>query len=319
MVNYVLGVDVGGTKILIGLMDGQHNLIEPRSFPTGTANQQAVIASISDAIEIYIANLAQKPAAIGLGLAGYVNAAAGIWEDAMNLRIEDPVPICDMFSKLFDIPVFADNDVRTATMAEIQMGAGQRTKDFIYINIGTGIAAGMVCGGHLIRGVSNYAGELGHMVSGTWERGCKCGRKGCLEPMASGGGIIQAAKEGLKHYPNSSLKGFNIHAGIVYKEAEKGDELARMIAEDAIRALEESVVNLVNLLNPSLIVFGGGALEQGLIFSRVKRYVYENSLPAAAQALEDICLSVLNPAEVGVMGACILAKHKLEEGVTQHA
>lgn len=163
----------------------------------------------------------------------------------------------------------------------------------------------------MIRGASNYAGEIGHMVSGSETHMCKCGRVGCLEPMISGGGIINMALAGVKDHPESALAASaadgSLNAGTVFRAAEQGDALAAAIAEQGIHALEVTVVNLVNLLNPRLLVFGGGALEKEIILGRVRAYVYANALPVVAKGLADIRLSALDPKMVGLMGAGCLA------------
>jgi len=311
----VMGIDVGGSKILIGLM-GEHNMIiEPRSYPTGTTNQESVVRSILDAVEQYWEAIAfiHKPAAIGIGLVGHVSTRKGIWRSSISLKIDEPVAICDILRSRYWTPAFADNDVHAATLAELQYGAGQKVDDFIYINIGMGIVAGLVSGGKLIRGASNYAGEVGHMRSNqVIGPDCKCGRHGCLEPMISGGGILRYAKLLLQDYPNSTLQEYDengtLHAGIIYNEARNGDVLSMLIVDYAVSALQETLVNLVNLLNPSMIVYGGGAIPSDINLDIIKTYVYENALPVAARALKDICISTLDPRSVGLLGACTIAR-----------
>ena len=314
----VLGIDVGGTKILIGLLDEKNTIIEQRRYPTVSTNQKTVITSVFDAIEHYRETVASvhDPVAAGIGLVGHVNTQTGVWENSISLKINDPVPICETLEKKYKIPFFADNDVHAATLAEIRFGAGKQVKDFIYMSIGTGIAAGIVCNGQLVRGASNYAGEVGHMtVSNISGPVCKCNRQGCIEPVVSGGGIVRSAVSLLEQYPDSALKGFydsnTLHAGVVYDEAEKGDKLSLLIVDNVINALEETLTNLVNLLNPAMIVFGGGALSQKLILGQIKDNIYKNALPVAVRALNEICISGLDANTLGLLGACTLA---LKEG-----
>jgi len=311
----VLGIDVGGSKIQIGLLGEQYMIIEPRSYPIGLGNQEVVIQSILDAIDQYWGAIAfiHKPAAIGLGLAGLVNARKGVWRNSMSLKINEPVHICDILSSRYWTPAYADNLVYAATLAEMQYGAGQLVDDFIYLNIDSRVSAGLVSGGQLIRGASNYAGKVGHMKSShVVGPDCKCGRSGCLEPMLSGGGILRYAKLLLEDYPNSSLKEYDesgtLNAAVIYNEAKNGDVLSMLIVDYAVGALEETLVNLVNLLNPAMIVYGGSALPTENQLESIKDFVYENALPAATRALKDMCVSTLDAKLVGLLGACMVAR-----------
>ena len=313
---YVLGVDVGGTNIKLSGMNRECIPQRVVLCPT-PACQSEITESIYNAIEEYIEEKAKKPAAIGIGLVGHVNSKDGIWENAINIKITKPVNIRGEILSRFGVPVFIDNDVRMATRAEMSFGAGKTVNDFIYINIGTGIAAGIVSGGRIVGGVCNYAGEIGHMAYGDQTRLCKCGRKGCLEPSVSGGGMVAIAKEEAAQNPISSFAGVvngeSINAGIIYREAKRGDPLAIKITEAAMHSLECAVTDLVNLLNPALIIFGGGAILKEFILKRLTGYVYKNALPVAARGLIGIKVSELDPALLGLIGAGCAAWLGLED------
>jgi glucokinase len=308
---YVLGVDVGGTSIRVSRMNRDCAPQKIMRSPTDTANQIAIIESIYNAIEKYLAEETDKPSSIGMGLVGHINSRDGIWENAINIRINDPVDIRSDILRRFGVPVFIDNDVKMATLAEMIFGAGKIADDFIFINIGTGIAAGIVSERRIIKGVCNYAGEIGHMLYGDKTRTCKCGRKGCVEPSLSGGGIVNIAKEKAAANPGSSfarlVNAGAINSGLVFREAEKGDPIAQSIAEFAMQSLECMVVDLVNLLNPALVVFGGGAVESGFVLNRLTEHVYQNALPVAKKGLKGIQMSNLDPALVGLIGAACAA------------
>jgi glucokinase len=316
MTGYVLGVDVGGTSVKISGMKRDCVPLRVERSPTITTSQAAIIESIYKAIEKYLDREAERPAAAGMGLVGHINSKDGIWENAINIRITEPVNIRADILKKFNLPVFINNDVRMATYAEMTLGAGREAEDFIYINIGTGIAAGIVSNGRIISGVCNYAGEIGHMVYGDPARICKCGRKGCLEPCVSGGGLVNIAREkatadsGCSFTKTAGAENFN--AGLIFREAEKGDSVAADIAETAFHAQESLVTDLVNLLNPALIVFGGGAIEKEFILNRLTEYVYKNALPVAARGLKGIRISEIDPALVGLIGAGCAAWKGLE-------
>jgi len=306
--DYVLGVDVGGTNIHIGKANRDCVPLKVKRYATDARNQEALIAGIMGSMERYLAEAGPPaPRAVGMGLVGHVSVAEGVWENAINISVTRPVPLCATIRAKFGLPAYIDNDVNMAALAEMTFGAGKSHADFAYINIGTGISAGLVSNGKIVTGASNYAGELGHMVCDGEEHVCKCGRKGCLEPLASGGGMIEMAKKAVQSARDSSLARYvqdgSLHAGTIFREAEKGDPIAGSIAEKAMSALENAVVNLVNLMNPSLVVFGGGAIEKDFILNRLTDFVYQNALPVAAKGLQGIRISALDPSLVGLIGA----------------
>jgi len=227
----------------------------------------------------------------------------------MNLPITDPVPLGMQLSGQHGIPVALDNDVHAATLAEMRWGMGTESTDFVYLNVGTGIAAGLVFNGQLLRGTGNYAGEFGHMAVQSEGPLCPCGRRGCVEPMASGGGMLTRVHELLGSFPDSTLHTHtrSLTAQTIFTAAEAGDPLAMKIAGDAVMALSTALTNLVNLLNPEWIVYGGGALSDGWLIERVRVNVERQPLLMTRKSLKGILPSRLNPSQVGLLGAACLA------------
>lgn len=207
--NTVMGVDVGGTKILIGIVRPDGTITHERRYPSQRGAQDAAIAAVKRAVAAYWAEMVEtkvvpKPDAIGLGLVGQVDHRRAVWLFSIATPILEPCPLGQELMQQYQIPVIADNDVHCATLAEIQFGAGRRFRDFVYLNVGTGIAAGLVSDGRLIRGHQNNAGEVGHIVANI-DVPCKCGRTGCIETYASGGGMIRHARALMEQYPDSVL------------------------------------------------------------------------------------------------------------------
>ena len=168
--NTVMGVDVGGTKILIGIVRPDGTITHERRYPSQRGAQDAAIAAVKRAVAAYWAEMVEtkvvpKPDAIGLGLVGQVDHRRAVWLFSIATPILEPCPLGQELMQQYQIPVIADNDVHCATLAEIQFGAGRRFRDFVYLNVGTGIAAGLVSDGRLIRGHQNNAGEVGHIVA----------------------------------------------------------------------------------------------------------------------------------------------------------
>ena len=306
----VIGVDVGATKILVGAVTQAGDILASRHFQINSETQVTTLRSIEASIEDFMQEWdGLIPLAMGVGLVGQTDPKAGIWLEAMNLPIRSPVPLAEQLSDLYKVPVALDNDVHAAAMAELRWGIGKESTDFIYLNAGTGIAAGLVFNGQLLRGTENYAGELGHMVIQPDGPLCPCGRHGCLEPIASGGGMLAHVQERLIDFPNSILhtqpEPLTTHH--IFTAADAGDPLAIKISNDAVKALSIALINLVNLLNPEWIVYGGGTLSDGWLIERVRVDIESRSLLMTRKSLKGILPSRLNPDQVGLLGAACLA------------
>ncbi|WP_036691189.1 ROK family protein [Paenibacillus tyrfis] len=245
---------------------------------------------------------------IEVGFVGQADSERGVWVKAMNVPISEPVPLADMLADKYGVPVAVDNDVHAATGAEMMFGVGKRFKDFLYMNVGTGIAIGIVSGGILIRGAANYAGEIGHMTVDPRGDDCVCGRSGCLEPIASGGGMIRRARAALGSFPDSTLHrcADDLHAGNIFEAAREGDPLAVQVKEQAVNALGIAIVNAINLINPEAVVLGGGVMQETTIIDALRRHVAKCSLPAASGSLRSFGVSTLDTNRVGLLGAASL-------------
>ncbi len=317
--DFVLGVDVGGTKILIGCIENNGTVFKQKKYPMNRATQESSLHSIFAAIDDFMKEkpAAKAPLAMGIGLVGHVNNDGGEWLNAINIPINEVVPLSDILSKKYGIPVFLDNDVHAATLAEMRLGVGQKYKDFVYVNIGTGISAGIVCNGRLVRGCDNYAGEFGHMIVEFNGELCKCGRKGCLETISSGGGMVTAAKTMLDKFEHSVLnrleKEGKLAATTIFEMANAGDELSLIISERALNAVCISMVNLINLLNPEMIVLGGGVLKGGWLLERIMNHINVYTLPVSRKALKGIAPTILSVDSAGMIGASCIAWNSLEQ------
>jgi glucokinase len=304
----VIGVDVGATKILAGAVTQAGEILASRRSQMDGETQATTLRSIAAALEDFMQDWdSPAPLAIGVGLVGQIDPKTGTWLEAMNLPIKIPIPLEKQLSDRHGIPVALDNDVHAATLAEIRWGMGKESTDFIYLNVGTGIAAGLVFNGGLLRGANNYAGELGHMVVQPEGPLCPCGRRGCVEPIASGGGMLARMHEELINFPDSMLHAENLTTHSIFDAAEAGDPLAIKISSDAIQALSIALTNLVNLLNPEWIVYGGGTLSDGWLIERVRPNVKSQPLLMTHRSLKGILPSRLDPEHVGLLGAACLA------------
>lgn len=306
----VIGVDVGATKILAGAVTRDGKIVASRRSSMDGQTQTSTLQSIESTITGFMHEWdGPRPLAVGVGLVGQIDPATGVWLEAMNLPIKAPVPLGKRLSDQYGFTVALDNDVHAATLAEMRWGIGTESADFIYLNVGTGISAGLVFNGQLVRGSMNYAGELGHMVVLPDGPLCPCGRRGCVEPVASGGGMLARVQEQLVNFPYSILHNQTeaLTTQSVFSAADAGDPLAVQISSDAVQALSIALVNLVNLLNPEWIVYGGGTLSDGWLLERVRRNVENQPLLMTRKSLKGILPFRLNPGQVGLLGAACLA------------
>lgn len=306
----VIGVDVGATKILVGAVTRTGQVLASRRSQINAKTQETTLESIEIAIHDFLQYWdGPRLLAIGAGVVGQTDPQAGAWLEAMNLPIADPVSLGERLREQYGVPIALDNDVHAATLAEMRWGIGTESMDFIYLNVGTGIAAGLVFNGQLVRGTGNYAGEFGHMLVQPDGPLCPCGRRGCVEPIASGGGMLARAQELLADFPDSTLhtQAESLTAHSIFAAADAGDPLAIKISSAAVRALSDALVNLVNLLNPEWIVYGGGTLSDGWLIERVRHHVETKPLLMTRKSLKGILPSRLDPNQVGLLGGACLA------------
>jgi glucokinase len=278
----VIGIDVGGTKILAGIVSASADVLHSRRVPTRHSNL------VSDIVALTLAMLDEADArglsiaGIGVGMTGFVDRAQGRLIRSMNMRLED-LPVAQEVSLATSLPVHVDNDVQAATLGELHFGAGRQYRDFLLFNAGTGLATGMVFGGRLHRGASDAAGENGHMsVDQSGHTICSCGMSGDVEALLlrarAGGEAVPAYLPRVEPPPRSEY-------GYV--------------------AL--SLIQLVNLLNPPAIMLAGGMFFGNTAATEwVIRAVRAHALPAALRGLDVIALSSTAPL-TGLVGAAALA------------
>lgn len=307
----VLALDLGGTKLLIGQVDAQGRILRSRSYPSGNLTQREAVELICSSLDDYLAAIGleePKPAAMGAGLIGLVRADEGEWT-MIDPGRRDPIPLAKLLRERYGYECRIENDVKAAALAERKLGAGRDTNDFIYLNIGTGIAAGFFADGRLLRGWQNDSGEVGHMtVDYTSNTPCVCGRFGCAEAIASGGGMDRRVRLLGRRYPGSVLnqlaeRGF-VRAEDIFNHAETGDPLALKIAHDAADASAELLMNLVRVANPELVVLGGGVAGSAWMERELPRRL---GLPLMNSVKRGVVHTRLKPSEAGLIGASVVA------------
>jgi len=310
----VLGIDIGGTKTIAAVADDNGRIIaKERMHTPREQGPDAVLSEIEFAGKLLLqeAELGREEVkAIGIGCGGPLDRRRGIILTAPNLPGWDDLPLAEYFEKSFGAPAYLDNDVNLAALGEARRGAGKGVDDLAYFNIGTGIGGGIIIGGKLYRGCGN-AGEFGHQIIEPNGPTCLCGKRGCLESLASGTSIARRAKEYLAVHWDSLIVRMagtvdKVTAESVAQAAREGDELAQRIWRETGEYLGLGVANVVNILNPRRVVLGGGVIEAGdLILDPVRQTVRERAMTQLAEDVQIVPGALSDQA--GIIGAICLA------------
>lgn len=262
---YILAVDLGGTKIAAAAATPDGRLLGRATLPTGAAEgPEAVIGRIAAAAREAARAAGLDPGAArvaAVGAPGPLDLDAGVVTEAPNLGWRD-VPLRDMLADRLGIPVAVENDGNLAAYGEYRFGAGQGAAFLVYLGLGTGIGFGFVLGGRIYHGATGNT-EFGHMAVDLDGPLCGCGRRGCLEAVASGSALAREARALLARRPRAALPGEEPSAALVFRLARAGDAEAQAVAGRAVEALGAGVGALVNGLSPDRVVLGGGMMAAG--------------------------------------------------------
>lgn len=305
---YVVGVDLGGTKIYTALVDLEGNIIKEKTVETlAHEGEQAVMGRIIDTIN-YVIDGTDKGLvkSIGIGSPGPLDVKNGIIIENSNLPFKN-FAIVKTIKETYDLPTYLDNDANVATLGEFMFGAGKGTENMVFITASTGIGGGAVLNGKLFRGSTGNALEVGHMTVATEGPRCGCGNLGCAEALGSGTAIGKRAKEAVLSNVVTSLKNYdNVTAKEVFKEAANGDRVAKNILNTSLTYLGIAVANTITNFDPEKVVVGGGVVNGGDIVIDTIRNVVEERCMAAFVENCTIEKAVLG-GKAGVLGAAALA------------
>ncbi len=325
---YIVGVDLGGTNIVAGAMpaDGSRTLAVCDLPTQAEGGAEGVVDRIVSLIEQVIADVSASEgiaradfAGVGMGAPGPLDRERGVVVVAPNLGWHD-FPLRDVIAERVKLPVTLDNDANCATLGEWWRGAAQGGRNVIGVTIGTGIGGGIVLDGMLYHGCSDVAGEIGHTTIEAAGRYCRCGNYGCLEAYASGPAIALRAREALERDEVSVLRKLvdgrteRLTAADVYDAANRGDALALEIVRDTARFLGTGVANLLNTLNPDVVVIAGGVTRAGdRLFEPLRAEVKRRAFRPAVTACRIVPGSL--PGTAGVVGAVATFKQQKMGGV----
>ncbi|MCB9361415.1 MAG: ROK family protein [Flavobacteriales bacterium] len=318
MKNVAIGIDIGGTNTLFGLVDSQGNCVATKSLvTTDYETPEKLIKAIFQEVQLMlVSDTTLFPVGIGIG-APNGNYYNGTIEYAPNLKWKGVINLIQLFRKYFDLPIYVTNDANAAAIGEMTYGVAKGIKNFIVVTLGTGLGSGIVCNGELIYGHDGFAGELGHTIVEENGRECACGRKGCLETYVSATGIVRTAHILLAEYSKASmLRRFSddkITAKSIAEAAQKGDALALEIFDYTAKKLGISLANIVAITSPELIVLFGGLANSGeSITDPTKKYMEENLLLIFKHKVK-IIPSSLKGGVAAIMGASSLVWNELKK------
>lgn len=313
MKKYSVGIDLGGTKILAGIVEKESGkvLFEVKNKTKKEKGNRKITAKIIETLEelFETSNVPKEEiSSVGIGLAGQVERNKGILINAVNLECKD-LNIKEILEEKFSIPVNIGNDVEVATFGELKFGSGIGYKDIVCIFVGTGIGSSIVKDGKIHLGASQSAGEIGHIIVDLNGRACACGANGCLEAYASRSAIesriLGAVKKGRKSIITELTDGKSISSKHIKKSLEAHDEVVTQYVNEAIDYLSGGIASVINFYNPELIILGGGLIQS------IDDFYLQTIKKARAKALPTPALSIeFKKASLGdysgVIGAALL-------------
>ena len=308
----VIGVDLGGTKLLAGTVDSRLE-VHHRTYRLARPDAaSAIIDQLVEAVQEAIDASRAEVLAVGVGVPALVEPETGIALDSNHLPLHG-VSVRDLLAERIGLPVVVDNDANAAMLAEWRCGEAQGTSNAIMLTLGTGIGGGLIVGGRLVHGARGAAAELGHIIVDADGPPCpgNCPNRGCLEALVSGHAIGVEGLRVARLEPDSALGGAlaagrDISGPLVTELAHDGDPAALEVITTMGRRLGLGVVTLVNIFNPEVVVVGGGAIAAGeLLLAPAREVVAERALPV--NRAEVRLVSARFGAESGMLGAACMA------------
>lgn len=310
-----IGIDVGGTGIKVGVVNKDYHIIKENAIPTRTDIPfEDQLKQMADCV-LFTVNEAglseQDIETVGVGIPGIASAKTGEVIKCTNMGWHH-VPFREVFKKFLDKPVCIDNDANVAALAESVAGISAGTSSSVFITIGTGIGSGIILNGKIWSGAHHIGGELGHVIFDLDGVPCTCGNHGCLERYCSATALIRMAREAVEISPESEIMKLvnydasKIEAKTVFDACKSNDPVAQAVFYHYIDCLAQAVASVINLLDPEVIVLGGGVSKAGKFLldpltEQYPRYVVFNDQP-----LPPVKLAVLG-SEAGIIGAAMLS------------
>lgn len=304
-----VGIDIGGTKIAALRVSADGEIEASHVIPSPAKDQTAALPTIVAAATAVVED---GVAAIGVGMAGLVDARAGVLLWTPNLVWRN-LPLADGLGEAFGLPVTVDNDATAAAWGESRLGASKGYDHSLFVGVGTGIGGGIVAGGRLLRGAHGFAGEIGHVIVEPDGPPCGCGNRGCWEQVASGLAIARAGRRAITGGLASSIvhlaggEPHRVTGELVTDAARDGDAVAIAIVTEVARRLGEGIAGLVNVLDPEIVVVGGGVGESEDLLLGPIREAYRGAVEAAGVRPDVPIVPARLGNDAGAIGAALLA------------
>jgi glucokinase len=307
----VIGVDLGGTKLLAGVVDSELN-VRHRAFRKAREGHDAealidmLVATVEQAREA----AGEEISAVGFGIPSLVDAKTGVAKTTVHLPLHD-VPFRDVMAERLGLPVVVDNDANGAMVAEHRWGAARGARTAALLTLGTGIGGGIIVDDQIVHGASGAAGEWGHMVVDVNGPLCTCGNRGCLETVVSGTALGREAMRMAHELPDSGFgralaAGREISGMLATELAHDGDPVARDVVASVGHYLGVGIGNVVNILNPEVVVVGGGVIAAGeLLLEPARRVVADRALAPSRDQVRIVPTRFGDAS--GMIGAALLA------------
>jgi glucokinase len=317
-----VGLDVGGSSMKAGVVDDTGRPLSAVSLPTEAhRGQDFGLNRMCEAIRRAVAEAGltlDRIAAIGVATPGLMDIPAGVILDPPNLKPWKNVPVRKHIQDTFGVPTAFQNDANAAAYGEYWAGAGRGAHSLVLLTLGTGVGGGIIIGDRVVQGEHSHGAELGHMkIEMTNPRQCSCGRSGCLEAYASATAVVQRAREALqKEGGRSALLAVlraegDLTARAVFRVATEGDALAGRIVEETAYYLAVGAMNMMHIVNPDMVVFGGGMIAAGDGFlGRIRQHVRQLAFPVPAVRTE-IRYAQLG-SDAGFIGAAACARQLVQ-------
>lgn len=314
---YSVGIDIGGTTVHYAVVDDAGKIRErgdlaTRDYPEATDFLTALAGEIKRVVHFF-----GRDSFIGIGVgAPCVNPHTGAIEGATDLPWESPVPLAEVLGRLTGLSVYAANDANAAALGEMQFGAARGMRNFIMLTLGTGVGAGVVADGRLLEGSRGFAGELGHIYAvGAEDRMCSCGRPGCLQTVASAGGIVATAIRMLEspEGKDSSLADVSadqLTAKTIAQHAKRGDTLASSVYEFTGGVLGTAFASYAAWIDPEAIILFGGVANAFDLMERSMHEAYDRNVLFLYKDSVKLMRSGLPEADAAILGAASLPYQK---------
>ncbi|SHF60971.1 ROK family glucokinase [Ornithinibacillus halophilus] len=320
MKHYIIGLDIGGTTVKIGLIQLNGDIKEKWEIPTNTENQGlSIVTDVWESIEERLTKLnvqIDDILGIGVGAPGFINGDTGLVYEAVNIGWKN-FELGKEFEKVSNLPVIVENDANIAVLGENWIGAGNRSQNVIAVTLGTGVGGGIITNGQVLNGENGTAGEIGHITVAHEGYRCNCGRVGCLETVASATGIVRKAMDKIQDNPESLLakhvnSGKDLTSKEIFDLAAAGDSISLEIIDEISDLLGFVISNLAIVINPSKVLIGGGVSKAGdFLIDKIDKAFKKYALPRISNVCEIKLAKLGNDA--GIIGAAFLVQQRLSD------